>query len=76
MKLPCLAAVLLQLTRAQPLLPASVQLTVLEEDTRTFSRAQLVRQGHHNTSADQADWGYFEGDIVGVSVEWNNGRVG
>ena len=59
----------------QPLLPASVQLTVREEDTRTFSRAQLVRQGHHNTSADQADWGYFEGDIVGVSVEWNNGRV-
>ena len=62
----------------QPLLPPSVHLTVREEDTRAFTRTQLEtaeERTNSSVSPDQADWGYFEGDIVGVSVEWNNGRV-
>ena len=60
----------------QPLLPPSVHLTLKEEDTDSFTRTQLETAGANNSgSPDQTDWGYFEGDIVGVSVEWNNGRV-
>ena len=63
----------------QPSLPPSVLLSIVEEDTETFTRAQLARLARLNnslSSSRQTDSAYFEGDILGVAVQWNNERVG
>ena len=60
----------------QPSLPPSVLLSIVEEDTETFTRAQLARLNNSLTSSRQTDSAYFEGDILGVAVQWNNERVG
>ena len=60
----------------QPSLPASVHLSIREENTETFSRAQLSRLNSSLTSPRQTDQEYFEGDILGVAVIWNTERVG
>ena len=60
----------------QPSLPSSVHLSLMEEDTDTFTRTQLYRLNNSLTSAGQPDSAYFEGDILGVAVQWNNERVG
>ena len=51
----------------QPSLPPSVLLSIVEEDTETFTRAQLARLARLNnslTSSRQTDSAYFEGDIL------------
>ena len=64
----------------QPSLPPSVHLSIKEEDTETFTRTQLYRLNNSLTSPrrsqSQTHSPYFEGDIVGVAVQWNNERVG
>ena len=62
----------------QPSLPPSVHLSIQEEDTETFTRTQLYRLNNSLTSPRQSQTHspYFEGDIVGVAVQWNNERVG
>ena len=60
----------------QPSLPPSVHLSIREEDTDTFTRAQLYRINNSLTSPGQTASVYFEGDILGVAVQWNSERVG
>ena len=60
----------------QPRLPPSVHLSIKEEDTDTFTRAQLYKVNNSLTSGGQTHSAYFEGDILGVAVQWNNERVG
>ena len=60
----------------QPSLPPSIHLSIKEEDTDTFTRAQLHRINNSLTSPGQTTSAYFEGDILGVTVQWNTERVG